>query len=141
MIEFDRSKSLQELENEDWGEPDFDSYLVQECHRLSLVPLKDFTIENLRIMIGQNFNLNYLMPLAIEKLEQNPLVEGDYYAGDLLVNVLRADSKFWTKFPDLKSTVAKIADEALEIPTITKFEFEAIRDAYNLFLRASASLR
>ena len=141
MSEFDRSKSLQELENEDWGEPTFESHLVQECHRLSRVPLKDFTVENLRIMIGQNFNLNYLIPLAIEKLEQNPLAEGDYYAGDLLINVLRADSKFWLKFPDLKLKVTKIADEAFEIPTITKFEFEPIRDAYNLFLSASASLR
>jgi hypothetical protein len=141
MTEFDRSKSLQELENKDWGEPTYDSFLVQECHRLRRIPLKDFTVENLRIMIGQNIGLNYLVPLAIEKLEQNPLAEGDYYAGDLLVNVLRADSKFWTKFPNLKSKVAKAADEAFEVPGITRIEFGAIREAYDSFLRASASVR
>ena len=141
MIQFDRSKSLQELENEDWGEPTFDSHLVQECQRLSRVPLKDFTIENLRIMIGQNFNLNYLIPLAIEKLEQNPLAEGNFYAGDLLVNVLRADSNFWLKFSELKSKVIKIAEQSFEIPTIAKIEFESIREAYNSFLRVSTSLR
>ena len=139
MSAFDKSKSLQELENESWGKPTFDSHLVQECHRLSRVPLKDFTIENLRIMIGQNFNLNYLIPLAIEKLEQNPLAEGDYYAGDLLVNVLRSDSKFWLKFPNLKSKVIQIADKAFEIPVITKIEFESIREAYNSFLRVPAT--
>jgi CDI immunity proteins len=73
MIQFDTTKSLQELENKDWDEPHFDSFLVQECHRLCHVPLKDFTTEDLRIMIGQNIGLDYLIHLAIEKLKQNPL--------------------------------------------------------------------
>ncbi len=141
MTEFDRSKALQELENEDWGEPNFDSHLVQECHRLSRVPLQDFTAENLRIMIGQNFGLDYLIPLAVEKLEENPLIEGGFYAGDLLANVLRADSSFWSKFPELKSKVARIADDAFEISTITKIEFESIRDAFSSFIGTSASPR
>jgi hypothetical protein len=139
MTEFEKSQSLEELEKEDWGEPTFDSHLVKECHRLRRVPLKDYTIEDLRLMIGQNIGLNYLMPLAIEKLEQNPLAEGDYYAGDLLVNVLRVDSRFWSEFPVLNSKVGKIAEEAFEVPTITKTEFEAIQDAYKDFLKAFRS--
>lgn len=141
MAEFDKSKSLQELESEDWGDPTFDSHLVQECHRLRRVPLEDFTVEDLRIMIGQNIGLNHLMPLAIEKLKRNPLAEGSFFAGDLLVNVLRADSNFWSRFPTLKSEVIRIADEALGIRAITKIEFESVREAYNSFLRVSASLR
>src|SRR5688572_13152596 len=117
MTGFDKAKSIQELENKDWGEPDFDSHLVQECHRLRRVPLKDFTIENLRIMIGQSIGLEYLMPLAIEKLQENPLAEGSFYAGDLLVNVLRIESAFWLKFSALKSEVIKIAENAFEVPT------------------------
>jgi CDI immunity proteins len=141
MIQFDTTKSLQELENKDWGEPHFDSQLVQECHRLRRVPLKDFTTEDLRIMIGQNIGLDYLIHLAIEKLKQNPLVEGNFYAGDLLVNVLRSDPDFWLKHSDMKTEVAQITGEAFEIHSITKIEFETIRDAYNLFLRASTTLR
>ena len=133
MVEFDPTKSLQELENEDWGEPNFDSHLVQECHRLRRIPLKDLSVENLRILIGQNIGLNYLVPLAIEKLVQNPLAEGSFYAGDLLVNVLRIKPGFWSKFPALKTKVAQIADEAFEIPSITKVEFESIREAYDFF--------
>lgn len=141
MTAFDRSKSLQELENDDWGEPNFDSHLVQECHRLRRVPLKDFTVEDLRTLIGQNFSLKYLVPLAVERLKQNPLAEGDFYPGDLLVNVLRIKTSFWSEYPDLKSDVVKIAEEAFEVPTITKIEFESIQEAYNFFLRASAPLR
>jgi hypothetical protein len=36
---FDRNKSLQQLEGEDWGEPTYDSHLVTGCHRLHRVPL------------------------------------------------------------------------------------------------------
>jgi hypothetical protein len=141
MIQFDKTKSLQELENEDWGKPNFNSRLVQECHRLRRIPLKDFKVEDLRILIGQNIGLNYLVPLAIEKLEQNPLAEGNYYSGDLLVNVLRVEPKFWSTFPTLTAKVIQITDEAFEIHSIIKIEFKSIREAYNFFLRASASLR
>jgi hypothetical protein len=89
-------------------------------------------------MIGQNIGLDHLIPLAIEKLKQNPLAEGNFYPGDLLVNVLRADCKFWLKHSDIKMETAQIADEAFEIPSIKKIEFEAIRDAYNSFLCVSA---
>ena len=138
MIQYDKTKSLQELEHKDWGEPNFDSHLVQECHRLRRIPLKDFTTEDLRIMIGQNIGLDHLIPLAIEKLKQNPLAEGNFYPGDLLVNVLRVDSNFWLKHSDIKMETAQIVDEAFEIPSIKMVECEAIRDAYNSFLRVSA---
>jgi hypothetical protein len=141
MTDFDKSKSLQELEHKDLGEATFHSHLVMECHRLNRVPLKDFTIEDLRIMIGQNISLDFLVPLAMEKLDQNPLAEGRFYAGDLLVNVLRAGLGFWSKSPALASKLIEIADRALETPTITKIEFESIQEAYNLFRRVATSPR
>jgi hypothetical protein len=67
-MELDRSKSLQQFDGEDWGEPTFDSHLVSECHRLHRVPLRDFTVEDLRITIGQQIGLDYLIPLALERL-------------------------------------------------------------------------
>jgi hypothetical protein len=41
-------------------------------------------------MIGQKIGLPYLVPLAINALEQDPLAQGDYYPGDLLANVIDA---------------------------------------------------
>jgi len=95
MSDSDRSKSLQHLEGQDWGEPTYDSHLVTECHRLRRIPLHEFTAENLRIMIGQQIGLPYLIPLALEMLRGNPFTAGDLYEGDLLAAVLRADSRFW----------------------------------------------
>ncbi|HEY4384219.1 MAG TPA: contact-dependent growth inhibition system immunity protein [Ktedonobacteraceae bacterium] len=45
------SKTLQELEGQDWGEPNFPSYLVRTCHALRRKPLRDFTVEDLRIIL------------------------------------------------------------------------------------------
>ena len=92
------SKTLEQLENEYWGEPQFDSNLVIRCHQLRKKPLNDFNTGDLRIMIGQSFSLEYLMPLAIEELEKDVLVEGDLYEGDILINTLNKENKkYWRR--------------------------------------------
>ena len=65
MEQFDRSRSLQQLDGQDRGEPTFRSHLVRECRRLRRVPLRDFTAEDLRSAIGQNVGLEYLVLLAL----------------------------------------------------------------------------
>ena len=62
--DFDRRKSLQQLEKQDWVDPGFDSQLVRTCHRLWRIPLAEFTAGDLRIMIGQGIGLPFLVPLA-----------------------------------------------------------------------------
>ena len=108
----DRGKSLQELERHDWGEPRFDSYLVTNCHRLRRKPLSEFTVEDLRIMIGQAISLPILIPLAIERLEVEPLAQGDLFDGDLLAAVLRMDDSFWDSHPDSRQRIRQVADRA-----------------------------
>jgi hypothetical protein len=93
----DRAKSLQDLDGQVWPEPAYNSYLITTCHRLRRKPLDQLTAEDLRILIGQNIGLDVLVPLAIELLEQNPLVSGDFYPGDLLAAVVRADPAFWRR--------------------------------------------
>ena len=85
------SKTLESLEKDYWGEPEYNSHLVTTCHRLRKKPLKDFETEDLRIMIGQNIGLKYLMPLALDKIDKNIQTDGDLYDGDLLQAVLKSD--------------------------------------------------
>jgi hypothetical protein len=106
-------KSLQELEQSDWGEPTYDSYLVTTVNRLRRVPLRQFTVEDLRIMIGQGIGLPFLVPLALEHLRNNPLVEGDYYPGDLLKSMLTADSTFWLEHSEWREEIREIAARTL----------------------------
>src|SRR5262245_30126818 len=93
----DRRKTLDQLDPPAWGEPDFRSHLVQTCHRLRRKPIGEFSVEDLRIMIGQSIGLPWLIPLALEVLERDPLAEGDFYPGDLLRSVLKIEPTFWSR--------------------------------------------
>jgi hypothetical protein len=110
---FDNSKTLDELEGTIWDKPEFNSHLVQTCYKLRHTPLHLFEVEDLRIMIGQNIGLLYLIPLAIEALEMNTLAAGDYYAGDLLKAVLDSEPEFRRENPELKKKIEDIVTNTM----------------------------
>lgn len=97
-----RQKSIENLEGQNFGNPsEAPTNMVKRCLELCKVPLDKFTIEDLRLMIGQGFSLRYLIPLAVEHLKTNIFVEGDLFPGDLLKNVLAVDTNFWTDHKQL----------------------------------------
>lgn len=97
-----KDKTIEQIEKDIWGEPPYNSYLVKTCFALRRKQLCDFTPEDLRIMIGQKMSLGYLIPIALEFLENDILAEGDFYPGDLYENVNKLSNKDWVEFPDLK---------------------------------------
>ncbi|RBL89598.1 contact-dependent growth inhibition system immunity protein [Chitinophaga flava] len=114
-----RYKSLEQLENKRW-EPatENDSVLVKRCIALSKVPVIKLTASDLRVLIGQSFNPTYLVPLAIEKLKDDLLVEADLYPGDLLKNVLDVPAPFWEEHQELHDDMKKmIRSRAVEVAT------------------------
>jgi hypothetical protein len=90
-----RQKTLTMLEKEEWKEPDNVSRLVTRTIELRKIPLDKFSTEDLRLMIGQQFSLDYLVPLAFETLSVDLFAEGDFFEGDLLKNVLSIRTEFW----------------------------------------------
>jgi CDI immunity proteins len=95
-----------------WGPAPSDAtHLVKRCHELRTKPLRDFTVEDLRIMIGQQIALKHLVPLALERLQADPLVGGDYYPGDLLASVLRAGAALWEWSPDLDVSLRNLIED------------------------------
>ena len=105
------SKSLEHLEKDKWAEPNTDSHLVKTCHLLRKKPINEFDSEDLRVMIGQNIGLKYLIPLALDILQDDIFAEGAYYEGDLLKSVLTCHKDFWKNenalFADLKELIYK----------------------------------
>ena len=96
------TQTLTELEGEDWGEPTWQSYVVTNSHRLRKTPLRDFTAEDLRFMLGQQISLPILMPMALDVLAMvDPFTGGDMCPGTLLQNALAVDPKFWRDHPAL----------------------------------------
>lgn len=92
-----KSKSLQNLEKGPVATVEYSSNLVKRCTELLSQPLNEYSVEDLRVMIGQQIGLDFLVPLALEQLKANILSEGDYYPGDLLIAVLKIDKVFWSK--------------------------------------------
>lgn len=89
------AKTLEELENQTWKYPEFDSYLLRTCYELRKKSLQQFTVEDIRILVGQNIGLKYLVPIAISVLQENILAEGDFYEGDLLKSSLTIQEEYW----------------------------------------------
>jgi hypothetical protein len=106
-------RTLTEIEADDWGRPTFDSYLVQTCHALRHKPLGTLTVEDLRILIGQKVSVPVLIPLALDRLEEDVLARGDFFPGDLLKNVLQLDASFWRAYPDYRRRALVLAKDAL----------------------------
>jgi hypothetical protein len=107
-----REKTLDEVEGVTWGPPTYESGLVRICHPLRTKPLGAYEVEDLRIMIGQNIGLPWLLPLALDRLEENPWASGDMYPGDLLRMTARA--KFsWIARADLCERLRAVIQRAL----------------------------
>ncbi len=117
-MDIDLSKTLQELDGEDWGEPAYRSHLIVSCHRIHRTRLRDLTAEDLRTMIGQELCLPYLLPLALERLAVDPLIAGDLYPGDLLRSVLRLPAAVWREqagpHARMRQVMAKYAERAAQ---------------------------
>ncbi|MDH2434610.1 contact-dependent growth inhibition system immunity protein [Pokkaliibacter sp. MBI-7] len=128
----DLTKSIEELEGEFWPPPKLESHVAVESHRLRKVPLVNLTVEDLRLLVGQRVGLEYTVPLAMDRLEENPLAAGAMYRGDLLTNVLKLPESFWQLHPELNNRLVevKLELEALAetiakelLPSISTFEF------------------
>ncbi|MET7438265.1 contact-dependent growth inhibition system immunity protein [Streptomyces sp. NPDC005496] len=73
------------------------------AHALRSRPVGTLTVEDLRLLIGQNIGLTVLLPLAVEVLHDDPLAEGHMGEGDLLRAVLARAPAVWSVHRDLAS--------------------------------------
>ena len=131
----DKTKNLSQLLAKGWNEgipENTDSFVIRNSYKLYHEPLSEFDVEELRFMIGQKFGLEYLIPMAIDILEEDMLAEGDYYEGDLLKNVLTIDSEYWDKYPSQKEKVKEIFGKNRE----AFIEFETTDEIKDSIMRA-----
>ncbi|MET9896574.1 contact-dependent growth inhibition system immunity protein [Streptomyces sp. NPDC006465] len=112
-----RDRSLEELERAHWPAPSAeDTRLVATAHALRRRPIGELTVEDMRLLIGQDLGLPYLLPLALEVLRNNPMAEGDMYEGDLLSAVLTRNPSVWAEFPELGPELRVIVSKSTDLP-------------------------
>ena len=88
--------------------------LITRCHELRTKPLRDFTAEDLQIMLGQQVALNHLVWPALDRLRSDSLIGEDEYPASLLASVLRVDPEFWERSPDYDLELHRLAEGARE---------------------------
>ena len=138
-----RDKTLNQLEGTAPAAPSLRSHVATEVHRLRDVPLLQLTVEDLRLLIGQEIGLDHVVPIAVECVQQQPLASGDFYRGDLLVALLRLPAAFWQERRDWRRRVEQVARTVLEqFSTMAhrkqqKFAatWQPLREAYEAFAR------
>ncbi|MFE0452436.1 contact-dependent growth inhibition system immunity protein [Streptomyces sp. NPDC058914] len=109
--------SLEELERDRWPAPPADATrLVATAHALRRRPIGELAVEDMRLLIGQDIGLPYLLPLALKVLRDNPMAEGDMYEGDLLSAVLTRNPAVWTESPELGRELRAIVSALTDPP-------------------------
>jgi hypothetical protein len=126
----DTSKSLQELDGQHWGEPSAaPTPMVGRVLELRRKPFRDLTDGEVRLAVGQSVGLRHVLPLAVERLRPNPLLDADNYPGDLLAALIRLDAQVWTEWPDLHAELAELFRLAM---ARSPDETESLRESLQL---------
>lgn len=121
--------SLDQIEDDAWGDPPADATtLMETVHRLRRKPIGALSAEDMRVLVAQKVGLDVLVPRTLTRLEQAPLLEGDYYPGDVLVAVLRVPPSYWSANPvqlaRAHRVIASIDDPDAEL----KADIDAFRE-------------
>jgi hypothetical protein len=111
-MNIDKTKSLEELENDYWGEEDtYQTSLIETIYKLRKKPLDQLEPGDIRYFIGQHLGNKYIVPIALNILEKNPYILGTYYEGDLLNGVLDIEVEFWKENKELFGQLVKIMEK------------------------------
>lgn len=84
------------------------SSIQQRTYKLFTVKLSKYTLDDIRFMIGQEVGLSYTIPIAIEELEKDLIIETSYYKGDLLKIILLVNSEYWLNNQILKNKITNL---------------------------------
>lgn len=127
------ARTLEQLENDIWPEPDVHTSLIDACYRLRRVPIDRLSAGDIRLLLGQRIGVCHLVPLAINLLDGDPLLDTSYSPGDLLAAVLRADDKRFRGFPKLRSQLVVLASRARQM-RLESDEMPLLHDELSLLL-------
>ena len=141
LVDFDRSKSILQLKREKFRDPFWDFYLFPSGFWLRKVPLHNLTETDMWVLIRQSIGLDYVVLLAIERLEVDPLVKCKQRAGDLLSAVFAADALVWKRNPHYRQRLMKLWPKvSVRLLASKRPETQILFSDYRWFVRAGELL-
>lgn len=110
--------SISQLGGWTWTQPipdEGDSSVVKRFYALRNTPIGTLSPADLRFLIGQHECLEFLVPMALGLLANDPWLEAEGYPGDLLSALLRIQHppQYWSKGNKELPRFSSIAREAL----------------------------
>jgi hypothetical protein len=110
MASFPLQKSLQEIENSDWGDQTKSpSSIGRRIGELRRVPVCELDADELGLLLRQNVGMATIVPLALELLEANPFPESEMYPGQLLLSLMFSDVNYWHDIPEFRTRMVAVA--------------------------------
>lgn len=76
---------------------DISSSIQIRTYELYHKKIENYDLDDVRFMIVQKVGLKFLVPIALQYLREDILLEAMYYEGDLLSAVLSLENFFWKK--------------------------------------------
>ncbi|MFI8500606.1 contact-dependent growth inhibition system immunity protein [Streptomyces sp. NPDC085524] len=122
------NRTLDELDPPRWRDPAGDAtHLVRKVHALRCIPLGELQPADLRTLISQRVGLPYVLPLAVQLLLDEPLLDAYFYEGDLLLAAVDAPASAWAVLPELAAQLGAVI-EALPEAAVTDLPKGAAAD-------------
>jgi len=106
ITQYEFNKTLSEIMNVD------DNHSLDErCTEIyNNRILREFSNEDLKVMIDHRIALDVMMPFAIDILEENIMSEGEHYPGDLLQSTSSVHTEYWQQNSDQKERLKQIIE-------------------------------
>ena len=81
-------KSIAELERKHWPKlgPEA-SHFHRRCYDAVTKPISELSVADLRLLISQDIGLRFVVPITLEIVEKDPLLECEHFKGDLLTAI------------------------------------------------------
>ena len=73
--------------------------LIEKVFALRKKRFSEFSVDDIRLVLGQKMALEYLMPRALDLLERNITEDADMYPGALLIAVMGVGGGYWGSNP------------------------------------------
>ncbi len=109
----DRTKSIEELSGYCWLESDFGSHVVMTSHAMRRKPLDELSLEDIRMGTMQHIGPTYLIPVAIEAVENDPMAESFNFPAEITLQLL-LPHEYWVWHPTLGDRLQRVYERVEE---------------------------
>ncbi|WP_049755172.1 MULTISPECIES: contact-dependent growth inhibition system immunity protein [Hyphomonas] len=109
--------------------------LVRRCSVFARTELAELSDEGVRTLVGQQMFLQWLLPVALERLSHDLWISGDFYRGALLRSavgsVAHADASTFVNEIRSLARAALADDTSSQLPDDVKADFVRITELFH----------